>query len=112
MRKVVPGDLGSCFGEVSDSGFGVDGVPGDDGVGEEGYTFAFEVLVFGASASQLPLVSEDELPAESVLVPPARDRTWLIHTPQGSRPGPTLIRRSTAPHTRTLKSHHLVQIFR
>ena len=32
MRKVVPGDLGSCFGEVLDGGFGVDGVPGDDGV--------------------------------------------------------------------------------
>ena len=68
MCKVVPGDLGSCFGEVLDGGFGVDGVPGDDGVGKEGYAFALEVLVFGASASQLPLVSEDELPAESVLV--------------------------------------------
>ena len=26
MCEVVPGDLGSCFGEVLGSGFGVDGV--------------------------------------------------------------------------------------
>ena len=44
MCEVVPGDLGSCFGEVLGSGFGVDGVPGGDGVGEEGYVFALEGL--------------------------------------------------------------------
>ena len=44
MCEVVPGDLGSCFGEVLGSGFDVDGVPGGDGVGEEGYVFALEGL--------------------------------------------------------------------
>ena len=63
---MLVGDLGSCLGEVLDGGFGVDGVPGDDGVGEEGDAFALEVLVFGTSPSQFPLVSEDELPAERV----------------------------------------------
>ena len=66
MSDMVVGGLGSCLGEVVDGGFGVDGVPGDDGVGEEGDAFTLEVLVFTAALSQFPLVSENELPAEGV----------------------------------------------
>ena len=39
-----------CF-EVLDGGVGVGGVPGDDGVGEQGEAFALDVLVFGGAAA-------------------------------------------------------------
>ena len=35
------------------------------------------------------------IPLRHLLVPPAHDRTWLIHTPQGSPPAPTHISRPT-----------------
>ena len=72
MCKVVPGDLGSCFGEVSDGGFGVDGVPG-----EEGYAFALEVLVFGASASQLPWLAKTSCRRRAWMVSPLLSWVWI-----------------------------------
>ena len=56
-------DGGSGFLDVFDGGGCVDGVPGDDGVGEEGEAFSLEVLVFGAFAAELALVGEEELTA-------------------------------------------------
>ena len=54
---------GSGFLDVLDGGACVDGVPGDDGVGEEREAFSLEVLVFGAFPSELALVGEEELTA-------------------------------------------------
>ena len=43
--KVVPGDLGSCFGEVLDGGFGIDGVPGDvNRPGFPGDSISWEIM--------------------------------------------------------------------
>ena len=60
------GDSGSGGCEVLGGGFDVGGVPGDDGVGEQGEGFALYVLVVGASSADLSLVREEELSAEGV----------------------------------------------
>lgn len=46
-------DLVTGCGEVIDRCCGVDGVPTDDGVGEQGEAFALEILVTGVSPSDL-----------------------------------------------------------
>ena len=38
---------------------GVDGVPADDGVGEQGEAFALKILVAGVSTSDLAQVGEE-----------------------------------------------------
>jgi len=53
-------------GEVVEGGLDVDGVPADDGVGQQREAFALELLVAGVSASELALVGEEEVAAESV----------------------------------------------
>ena len=63
---MLGGDVGSCGCEVLGCGFDVGGVPGDDGVGEQGEGFALDVLVVVASPSELALVREEELSAEGV----------------------------------------------
>ena len=62
---MVGGVCSGCF-EVLEGGGCVDGVPGDDGVGEEGEAFALYVLVFCSFAADLSLVGEEELSAEGV----------------------------------------------
>ena len=47
------------------------------------------------TAGNHPEPNLSPIPLRHLLVPPAHDRTWLIHTPQGSPPAPTHISRPT-----------------
>ena len=60
--------LGRCpvLVEVVDGVRDVDGVPRDDGVGDEGEAFALEVLIVGLRPSNFALVREEDHPAEGV----------------------------------------------
>ena len=49
-------DGGLCGCEVLGCGSGVGDAPGDDGVGEQGDSFALDVLAAGVSAAELSLV--------------------------------------------------------
>ena len=50
------GDGGPCGCEVLGCGFDVGGAAGDNGVGEQGESFALDVLAVGVSAAELSLV--------------------------------------------------------
>ena len=70
---MVGGVCSGCF-EVLEGGGGVDGVPGDYGVGEEGEAFALYVLVFCSSPTDLSLVgevvkSDDQRPSPKAHLP-------------------------------------------
>ena len=45
---------------------GVDGVPTDDGVGQQCEAFALEVLVVGVTAPDLAEVGEQQVPSQGV----------------------------------------------
>ena len=60
---VVDGGSGSaemveCLGDVG-------GVPGDDGVGDQGETLALDVLVVGLMSPDLALVGEEDQTSEA-----------------------------------------------
>ena len=50
------GNGGLCGCEVLGCGFDVGDAPGDDGVGEQGDSFALDVLAVDVSAAELSLV--------------------------------------------------------
>ena len=51
---------------VSDGGVEVDGVPADDGVGEERQALGLEILVVGSAVLEVPEVGEEQLATEGV----------------------------------------------
>ena len=61
---------------MSERCLGVDGVPADDGVGDQGEAFTFEVLVVVVSAADLAVVGIVDLASEGVREP--RDETKAI----------------------------------
>ena len=52
------GDVGPCGCEVLGCGFDVGDAPGDDSVGEQGDSFALDVLAVDVSTAELSLVHQ------------------------------------------------------
>lgn len=62
----VVGDRVADLGEMCEGGIDVDGVPADDGVGEQGKALGLEVLVVRSALGELPEVGEEDFAAKSV----------------------------------------------